>query len=296
MGRFLLLEGNVGYTRFPDGTGELWYASCVARELANQIRAMGHEVVEVVSPTPEMANTAISQYRPNAVWWVGHGSTDTTTLENVAVWIKAPSYNVDILNNTIACAESCLTGAYLGKFLVEQRGCLSYLGYSREYYFLWCGPRMPCQCRGDNPWNVRPELWELMVRSMHDATFHFMIGLARGMNVKQAFNLSLSRFDYWINYFASVTPRDDSEAAVIRTAMWVLQWDKSVQVLYAKSEGITVPRPAPPPLIRAAGIGALASLVALPISGDARFSAALGAAVAGAYTLSELRKRRQQQV
>jgi hypothetical protein len=133
-----------------------------------------------------------------------------------------------------------------------------------------------------------------MVRSMHDATFHFVIGLARGMNVRQAFNFSLSRFDYWINYFASVTPSSDEEAAVIRNLIWYLQHDKSIQVLYAKGEGIVVPGPAPSPLIRAAGLGALASLVALPVSGDASLSAVIGAAVVGAYTLSEMRKRRQQ--
>jgi len=208
VGRFLLLEANIGRIRFADGTGELWYASCVAKELAEQIRAAGHEVIEVVSPSPQVANAAVLQYRPHAVWWVGHGSENATSLENAAVWITAPGYNVDILNNTIACAESCLTGAYLGKFLVEQRGCLSYLGYTKDYYFVWCGPEVPCQCKGENPWGVRPELWSLMVRSMHDATLHFLIGLARGMNVRQAFEHSLKRFDYWISYFSGATPRD----------------------------------------------------------------------------------------
>jgi hypothetical protein len=291
MGIFLLLEANIGKVMFDNGTGELWYASCVARELAPQIRAAGHSVIEVESPSPEAANTSIERYKPNVVWWVGHGSTDSITLENVALWIKAPGYNVDVLNSTIACAESCLTGAYLGKFLVEQRDCLAYLGYISEYLFPWCGSRTPCQCSGENPWGVRPDVWSAIVRSTHDATFHFVIGLARGMNVKQAFDFSLNRFDYWINYLSSIPPADEYESATIRTAIWILSSNRDIQVLYAKDVGIVVPGVSIHPLLSSAALGALTYLVALPMTGSNTASAALGALATGVSIYRYLRRR-----
>jgi len=292
LARFLLLESSVGNFSYPDGTGELWYASCVARELANQIRSLGHEVIEVVSPSPESANAAIGMYRPAVVWWVGHGGSDATTLEYMRLWIKAPDYNVDILNGTIACAESCSTGAYLGKFLVQNRGCRAYLGYSQEYTFMWCGPDYPCQCRGDNPYGVRPEVWSAIIRATHDATFHFVIGLAMGMNVRQAFDLSLQRFDYWINHLYSVTPASGSEAAVIRAAIWALASNKDIQVLYAKDVGAIVVSGAPTlPLLSSAALGALTYLVSLPATGNNMVSAALGALATGASIYRYLRRR-----
>lgn len=278
MARILLLESNIGAYMFGDGTGELWYASCVAKELAPVVRGLGHEVIEVEAPSPEAANTAIAQYRPHLVWWIGHGSENVTTLERVELWISAaPDYNVDILNDTVACAESCLTGVYLGPYLVTARACKAYLGYRDLYYFPWCGTDYPCQCRGDNPHGVRPEIWSVIVRSMHDATFHFVIGLARGMSVSEAFNYSIARFDYWIDYLSRVAPRDSTEEAVIRTAIWVLAHDKSVQVLRAKDLGTRIPVPVLAQALRSLALGAAASAAAFMLTLDPVISAASGA-------------------
>ena len=284
MARILLLETNVGSERYRDGTGELWYASCVAKELAQVVRRLGHEVIEVEAPSPAAANTAIAQYKPHVVWWVGHGSQNATTLERVELWIRAaPDYNVDILNDTVACAESCLTGAYLGPYLVTARTCRAYLGYRDKYYLPTCPDDYPCQCRGDNPYGVRPELWGVIVRSTHDATFHFVIGLAKGMNVAEAFYYSIDRFNYWIDYLNRVVPRDSSEAAVIRTAIWILSNNKSVQVLRAKDLNIEIPVPVATQVLRSLVFGVAASAAAFMFTGDPAASLAAGALSSAVY-------------
>jgi len=238
---------------------ELKYASCVARRIAEQIKAMGHEVIMIERPSPQDANDAVKRYKPDVIWWVGHGNPTTTTLENVRVWIKAPDYNTDILSDTIACALSCLTGRYLGKYVVESKGCMAYLGYTEEFWFPWCNdPKyFNCACSGENPYGVREELWEKIVECAHEANLYFVLGLAKGMNVEQATKYSLRRFDYWISYFESVRPKDDEERSVIKTVIWILKSNKDATVLYEKK-----PAPVRAPELKMA-VGIPMALVAL---------------------------------
>lgn len=294
MARFLLLESNVGKVRYSNGTGELWYSSCVARELAKQIKELGHEVIEVVAPSPEAANAAIHSYKPDVVWFVGHGLEDRTSLELAKLWIKAPDYNVDVVRGTVVCAESCLTGAYLGKYVVSNGGASAYLGFTKEVMFIWCGEKVPCQCSGENPWGVRPEVWQVIVKAPHDAIFHFVIGLAKGLSLKQAYELAYNRFNYWIDYLSKIRYASDAEAAIARVAIWSLAWDANAMVLYARDASSSVVRvqapavqpqavAAPSPSIaRPVAVGATVGLFALPVTGDARAALILG----GLATLS----------
>lgn len=221
---------------------ELKYASCVARRIAEQVRSLGHEVILVNEPTPQMANEAIRRYRPNVVWWVGHGNVNITTLEHIQVWIESPSFNTDILDGTIACALSCLTGVELGKYVTHVKKCIAYLGYTKEFWFLWCvDPRFyNCACSGRNPWNIRPELWEKMVTCMHEANLYFVLGLAKGMNTKDATDYSINRFKYWINYFRNVKPENRNEYAALKTTIWILGHNMSATILWGRKD-VTVP-------------------------------------------------------
>jgi len=249
MAKFMFLETEYGRYR------ELLYASCVAKRIADEVRKLGHEVIEVQRPSPSDANDAIRREKPDVVWWVGHGNANTTTLERVQVWIKAPDYNTDILNGMGACALSCLTGRYLGKYVTEERDCKAYLGYRDLFYFMWCADpwRYNCACQGRNPWEVRPELWKKMVECMHEANLYWVLGLAKGMTAKEAYDFSIQRFNYWINYFENVKPKDKNEASVIRTVLWVLTHDRDCQVLYGDPNW-KVPVPTPVPYVTMGGI------------------------------------------
>lgn len=229
MGRIMFLECEYGRFR------ELAYASCVAKQAAEYIaRNTAHQVIEVPRPSPEEANNAIRRYKPHVVWFVGHGNRDAVTLERVQLWIRAPDHNTDILRDTIVCAESCLTGAYLGEYLVRSRGCRAYLGYKDPYWFLWCeGGGTNCPCSGDNPYGVRKEVWKILVESMHKATVTFVVSLAAGKDVYEANADSLKMFDKLIDEISRIRPENEAEASIIETCRWVLSMDKSAQVLYS---------------------------------------------------------------
>jgi len=228
MGKFMFLLCEYGKFR------ELLYASCVARKIADKIKMLGHEVILIERPSPQNANDAIAKYKPDVVWWVGHGSENSTTLEYVQLWIQAPNVNTKILDGTIACAESCLTGVYLGKYVTEKEKCRAYLGFREEFWFMWCNDPQyyNCACQGKNPWGVREELWAKMVECMHEACLYFVYGLAQGMTAKDAANYSAQRFAYWITYFTNVEPKDEEEAAVIWATIWTLMIDVSAMVLH----------------------------------------------------------------
>jgi len=243
MAKILILETEYGRFR------ELWYSSCVAKEYVPTLKATGHEIIEVSKPYPADANRVIADKKPDLVWWCGHGSWTATTLERVRLWIRKPDFNTDILNDRVGLAESCKTGAELGPYLTTKKKCISYLGYKGSYWFMWCADpyHYNCACSGRNPWGVREKIWAKLVRSMHDATFHFVLGLAKGMTTGEANEYSLKKFDEWIKYCEDIKPKDAREARVIRTTIWVLKTDKDHQVLCGKTDH-KIPPPGVPPI------------------------------------------------
>ena len=227
MAKILFLETEYGRYR------ELWYASCVAKKIAAKCRELGHDVIEISKPLPSDANRVIEKEKPAVCWWTGHGNETTTTLENVKVWIST-TFNTEILNDVGACALSCLTGRQLGKFLTTEKKCPAYLGYSNLFWFMWCGdPKYyNCACMGKNTWGVREELWRKIVECMHESNLYYVLGLAEGKNAGEADEYSKTRFAYWIEYLEDIDPENATEAAVIKTVIWVLNNDKNVQVLH----------------------------------------------------------------
>jgi len=221
---------------------ELEYASCVARQAAKEIERMGHEVKVIDSPSPAQANYAIRRFRPDVVWWVGHGNPSVTTLEHVRVWIADArecgggwgTVNLGVLSGKTACALSCLTASCLGRMLTGRHGCRYYLGYRREFFFLWCGCTRVwgCSCGRYNPYaNIRSDVLRMCVTCMHDANIEFVRALARGMSPKDANSASIAKFRYWIVRLEKIKPKSGAEAAMINMAVRCLMWDASVQAL-----------------------------------------------------------------
>jgi len=233
MAKILFLETEYGKKSNTERYRDLWYASCVAKEIAAKCKELGHNIIEVSKPSPDDANKTIKKEKPDACWWVGHGNETTTTLEKVEVWIST-TYNTEILNDVGACALSCLTGKQLGNFLTTEKKCPAYLGYSSFFWLMWCNDSKyyNCACMGTNPLGVREELWRKMVTCMHESTLYYVLGLAEGKNAGEANEYSKTRFAYWIKYLEDIEPKNDTEAGVIETTIWCLNNDLKVQVLH----------------------------------------------------------------
>ena len=247
MAKFLFLECE-------EGRGyDLLYGSCWAWKIASEIRNLGHEVIEVKRPLPEDATDAIRRYKPDVVWFVGHGWCCLTTLEKVKLWISTPKdyclvfghrmrgcserMNEDVLAGTVTNALSCLTGQYLGEYLTKERGCIAYMGYYEPFYFIRVrGQDKECACeQGDcRVPGVRKEVLRKCLVCMMDANLQFCMGLAQGMTVNEAYEHSLRKFDEWISDLESIEPATDREKFFIKLAITVLHVDKKHQVVHGK--------------------------------------------------------------
>ena len=100
MAKILILETIAGHYDF-----DLHYASCVMSQpynsiegyvdsIASRISNLGHDVLEVISPSPHDANSAIEDFKPDAIWLVGHGNPCLVSLENLGIWQSRYGYHV----------------------------------------------------------------------------------------------------------------------------------------------------------------------------------------------------------
>jgi len=216
---------------------ELKYATCVAKKYASELRKKGHEVIEIERPSPKQANEAIKKYKPDVVWWVGHGSKDRATLEKIKLWIST-THNLQILKDTIAVAHACFTGLQLGPKAVKT-GATAYLGYTKELWFQWCNDPeyYNCACSGKNPYGIRPEVWKKILISSHVGTLTFIKSLAEGKDLKTAFDDSIKAFEKYEDELKKIKPSNQSEASIIRVQLWALDNNKGAQVLYIRKTG-----------------------------------------------------------
>lgn len=224
--KILMLEGVHGFYE------ELKYASCIARQYAKELREMGHDVKEVIEPTPEKANKIIEEWNPDIIWWVGHGKPDIATLEALKKWLVRTK-NVDKLKKKIAIAHACFTGDKLGKIAIKM-GANAYLGYRKRVFFVWCNDPVHynCACSGKNPYTVRPEVWEKLVTYPHMLSLEFLKKYAETQDLKEAYKHSIKFAHDKIRELKSVKPQNRRERAFLKLAMWALTHNKDVQVLY----------------------------------------------------------------
>jgi len=204
MAKFLFLECKYGLN------DELWFASCWAKEIANAIRQLGHEVIEIESPSVEVANTTIAEYKPDVTWHASHGYCCTNSLEKLEIWISTPLNKCyvlgepekgckleqyeDVFSGMVINALSCLTGQYLARHLTMHHGCIAYLGYI-DLFFLNYMEGCACGCIIPG---VRNEVIAASFICTVDANLHFCLGLAVGMSIREAYEYSLQRFNEWI--------------------------------------------------------------------------------------------------
>jgi len=240
---------------------ELNYASCVAvKYIAPAIARMGHSVKVVLDPTPDQANKIIKEFKPDIVWWVGHGAKSVTTLEDVKFWIGDHDHcdqfnfneNKEVLKGVIADAHSCLTAACLGKSLTKNYGCKYYLGYTDKFLFMWCACQHTwgCACGYYNPAKgvIRDIVLSYCMMAPHEANLQFTVALSRGMSPEQAYGYCLERFDQWIKLLSSITPQNHQEAAMLMAAIHILKYDKTIVRLCKNGEYLKpeTPREKPP--------------------------------------------------
>ena len=242
---------------------ELNYASCVAvKYVAPSISKMGHDVRVVLDPSPKEANENISEFKPDVVWWVGHGNKSVTTLQDVKFWIGDAEHcdnvnytgNREVLKGTIADAHSCYTACCLGKSLTERYGCRYYLGYVDKFLFMWCGCEKSCACGYSNPTTCRDVVLTYCMIAPHDANLYFVIGLAKGMSPEKAYGYCLNRFNQWIDVLSRINPINPEEAAMLAAAVHVMKYDASIVRLCKNGQYVKAEKAEKPPSIPVPGM------------------------------------------
>lgn len=244
MARILFLE--------PETPAWWQYYTCMVPRIASKLSNMGHEVIEITRPSPRDANDAIKKYSPHLVWWAGKSGYYYTSLENEEIWISTgryPERNMDILDNTIAVTSSAFTASeapdgepdHLGPALCREHECNAYFGYKEYFRFPAC--IHPCPCgKPKRHENVRDKVWYPVYRCTHEASLHFVIAMARGKTVREAYWQAVDRFDYWIDYFKNIDPQNTEEEYIISLAKSDMEFDKHYQRYFGDPEA-TIPTP-----------------------------------------------------
>ena len=245
MVKILLLETKQGLPE-SELPKDLEYSSCVAREIAPTLRSLGHEVIEIQSPSVADAINAINTHQPDVVWHAGHGQKCITTLENEDIWMthKSSSYGecnedryLEYAPNRFFSMLSCLAGSELGPRLVAS-GATAFMGYKTSFWFVACDYE-PCTCGSglDDPDEIRA------VKSPMQCDLEWLCALAEGKTVKEAYERSQAKFQSEIEYW------ENSTHPIAATVLQCLHSDKEAQVVLGDMDakiGVSAPTPTPP--------------------------------------------------
>ncbi len=256
--RILMLESEYGRYR------ELSYASCVAKKYAETLRRKGHQVVELERPAPDEANAKIRSFKPDIIWFVGHGYENRATLERMRLWVTTMD-DLWQFKGRVVVAHSCLTAVRLGKDAVR-KGALAYFGFLDEMWFLWCDETKydNCACKGINEYGARKEVWMKLVTYPHVPPLEFLVHVAEGAGFKEAFDMSLRKVDELIKDLESIQPANPGEASMIKVATWVLETNKSNQIVYSRTPTGKLESTSSFSIFRYLG---MATLIAVPVFG-----------------------------
>ena len=251
MAKILILETTQGHpeTDLPE---DLEYSSCVAKELAPALRTFGHEVIEILKPTPDDAVNAIETHNPDIIWHCGHGQVCITTLEEPGkngVWMtsKSGSYDECVIDryleyapNKIFSMLSCLAGSELGPELIN-KGATAFMGYTESFWFLLCDGA-PCPCgRG-----FRDSEEIRGVKSVARCDLEWLSALAKGETIKEAYDSSQAKFQSEIEYW------EGSSHDMANDVLYCLRLNKERQValgdMNARIDVPYIPLPLVPPI------------------------------------------------
>lgn len=243
MAKILILETTQGHpvSEVPE---DLEYSSCVAKEIAPALRDLGHEVIEILKPTPDDAINAIETHNPDVIWHCGHGQVCITTLEDTERWMthKSGSYSACTVDQYLQYAPnrffsmlSCLAGSELGPQLIN-KGATAFMGYYESFWFLLCEDA-PCPCgRGlSDSEEIRG------IKCPAQCDLEWLHALAKGKTVKEAYDSSQTKFQSEIEYW------EGSSHDMAADILYCLRLDKVRQVSLgnegAKIAALDIPIP-----------------------------------------------------
>ena len=209
---------------------ELRYASCVAKK-----RNYGYHIRD---PYPEVAITAIRQFRPNIIWFVGHGAPSFTTLRDEKLFISTSTPEDvirDLFSGTVVVAVSCYTARELGFYVAKYAH--AYFGAMDAYYFIINDDAGPCAQNSVE--GVRQEVMYNALVCAFEPTLTLVDALNAGYDVDTAYRVCMNKYDEFISYFENLKPQTDAERSLRDLALYVLNIDKRIWVMI---KGTSPPR------------------------------------------------------
>jgi len=208
----------------------LVWSSCVMREIVEAGGIPEYVVRELRAgeAMPDTINAAIAELDPALVWGVGHGNTDTYTVECVTRYMTMCDENTARMRGRVVHLNSCLTARALGPDLMG-KGAVAYFG-SRDPFWFYIGS---------------PACSDRASRAVFLAEHQVEVSLLAGRNTGQARADQLARYDDEIEYWTTGPGRDHPHAAII---VRILQIDKAISVMMGSPDVVVCAPPTPMPL------------------------------------------------
>ena len=200
---------------------ELQYGSCLAKR-----REYG---IHVRDPYPETAVSAIGQYSPDVIWWIGHGSPEVTTLRDKRVFVstRTPEDVIKrLFGGRVVVAVSCYTARELGPYVAKY--AFAYFGARDAYYFI-ITPAGPCPQTTVS--GVRYEVLYNASVCAFEPTLVLVDALHGGYHPVDAYKVCREKFEEYMQYFNSLTPVSDYEKSLKNLALYILHIDYNIWVM-----------------------------------------------------------------
>jgi len=216
---------NIATCTRPDFEPATLMGNMALSHAVDYLRGRGFFVDDLAGDSAVREGVLASLAVNDPVWFfgVGHGNASTFTGQDYdrIFW----TCNCRELNGRVVYLLSCITGAELGPDMVEDKGAWCYIGYREP--FSWVQERL------------QDPLADTYGRSFFEPVLELIYRLAEGRTTREAFNASIERWNYWIDYWSR---SDDPNAPII---VMLLIHNRDIQVLFG-DESATVATPIPP--------------------------------------------------
>jgi hypothetical protein len=186
----------------PDYEAVTSVGSMALKHVVDAWVSRGYAITDLFGADATRANVlaALASQDPILVFGVGHGNEDLWTCQGgeQMFW----TCDCSALRGRIVYALSCITAYRLGPDAVNNKGCLTYIGYADT--FGWVQTNMSLDPLSDT-----------LARSFFEAVLAVLNRLIDGASTGDAFKASMDTWNFWIDFWSRST---DPDAAV------VLQW------------------------------------------------------------------------
>jgi len=169
------------------------YGSYWVKVFVDELRQMGKDVVELEGDLCVYENfiSYLETYDPIAFWGMGHGSESLFTGQNGDVLLQK-GVNEDVMAGRVVHLLACLCGAEGGLAeSIADAGALCVFAYSRDFIL------------GIESENVSSEPDNEVTQSLLEPDGVIELILALGLSAVEAYEGSINRSNYWINYWLS---------------------------------------------------------------------------------------------